>query len=817
MTDPMTVHHEDATPVADLSYDNNRYPIKFNDIPHNLSQDIAREALIFEFDGDNQDRFIDLNYKPAGHTLMSIIPVLLLANAEVIRQRLVHYKYLKFDAIKIKLTWNTGINLDGQGILWYDFAPGLDTSCENLTCVSGIPGSVIANYSVTNSVELSIPWWLPSDKINIPDLLSLNGEDPSNYSEYNISARLNFSHIFVPFLQNQHLHFNVYASFENPRVEGQTLNQEEMDLRQQMKQMRRERYQYYAQANNNLAVEPLAQGRSGVISDIANTVGTVADAVSGLPVIGEVAGLVSTASNIIGGIAGFFGFGKPHSIETTRKVIQRPYQGLGIPVVDDLSENLANQPLSHVDPKFGNFITDKDEMDFEYIGSNSAIVDQFNFNMEDGHGTELWHTVLTPRQLLYKDKDPINFTTGQFVAANFDLVSFEYVELEFILSKTAFHNGVIEVSYMPVTSVEGGEIHRAGGDEIQSVLKTEIHSITNETRFVVRVPLIYETRWVRNDTPFASIMVRVISPLSLNENVNPNVRVNVALSYKGLRCCTFRPQIFDSDSIYFENSRRISLQRPFARRPAPSSASSKKYDYVAQVNIGTAEDASLATFGTPEGITDLDVAVTTGDITRNLRPLTRIFATGDSTYFSEFAEDKLLERHAYMDPEDYFDIGDGDYLYRFPNAFLMCAQLFWFNRGGMRFKISSKNQDLDSRNMILAYPYRYWRESFMSGFYNLANVARNDILQVELPQGSEARFFYANERFSYTVNKTSVRVMAEAPMSDRYFYAGADDFSFMGLHGVPSLTIRDEAVYNPYSRDEIRRYYAFQSKAALSS
>lgn len=786
MNDPMTVHHEDATPVVDLTLDNNHYPKKFNDIEHSLDQDLAREAIIYKFSGDKQTDYLDFNRTDIPRYLMAINPLEALARAQVIRQRLAHYKYLLFDAIKIKVKWNTGINMDGMGILWYDFAPGLDTACENLTCVSGTPSSCIANYSVTNSVELRIPFWLPSDKVNISQLLVFGKNDPSMFSQYNQSVRLLFNHIFPPYLQNQHLHFTVYASFENPRVEGQTLNAVEILTEMAARKDRDESEIFHLQGN--LDSEPVQQGRSGIISGVAGHVGAIGNLLSGVPVIGTVASTVSTAANIIGGIAGMFGFGKPLSVETTTKVINRPFRGLGIPVVDDHSENLANQAITNTNPKYSNFITTKDEMDLEYVGRNSAIIDTFYFDMDNEHEDILWQTIIAPRENFNADFGLYNtYTTGQFVLNNFDLCAFETCDLEFEISKTPFHNGVIEVSYMPVTSDTGAGVHTSGGDEIQSVLKTESFSLVNLTRFTFSIPMIYETRWMNASQPFASVLVRVISPLSTNENINPRVRFTVALSYKGLRACNFRPAKFFSTAKYFTTADRSNVLVPFNTQSAPGDEVDEEvYDW--QINIGNAEDAVTSTFGEPHRLDEEDVAITTGDVTRNLRPLTRIFSSAPLVPANSVPGAYYMKRHEFLNPYDTFISNNTQALHRYPNIFTMCAMLYWFNRGGFRYKLGSSNRGLGNKNMILAAPDRDTTQAFLPGYYNLDNVARNDLSQVEVPQGTETRFFYTAERDSYLVGKSSVIAHSAQPLEPRYFYAGADDFNFFGLHGVPQCT-----------------------------
>jgi hypothetical protein len=118
----------------------------------------------------------------------------------------------------------------------------------------------------------------------------------------------------------------------------------------------------------------------GIISDVAATVGGVADAVSGIPVVGEVAGTVKWISDIVGNIASIFGWSRPNDMERVVNYVGMPGKFYSHVTAVDNSVALALSQHNELGDLRSIFPSKIDEMELNYVCANPAIKEVIYWN-----------------------------------------------------------------------------------------------------------------------------------------------------------------------------------------------------------------------------------------------------------------------------------------------------------------------------------------------------------------------------------------------------------------------------------------------------
>jgi hypothetical protein len=111
----------------------------------------------------------------------------------------------------------------------------------------------------------------------------------------------------------------------------------------------------------------------GIVSDVASTVGGVADAVSGLPIVGEIAGTVKWVSDIVGNIANIFGWSRPNDAERVCNLVNMPGKFFSHTTAIDNSVVLGLSQDNELGSPKDVFPSEVDEMGLAYVCANPGV------------------------------------------------------------------------------------------------------------------------------------------------------------------------------------------------------------------------------------------------------------------------------------------------------------------------------------------------------------------------------------------------------------------------------------------------------------
>ena len=298
--------------------------------------------------------------------------------------------------------------------------------------------------------------------------------------------------------------YTIFARFVNPKFYVPTQNDVISTARDNHDIKRLENKGYrIAQAD----VKPVSAPdtgeveTTGPVSTLASGVSTVADVLSGIPVIGKVASTVAWVSRVIGKTAATFGFSKPISIVPQSKMIIKPNQTLIHSEGNDDSTTLALLQDNGID---GSSIIPetKDEMSLEYIFGRPNFF----------HAQTASQELFSGRKLITKwEVSP--FSEYQYnnteTAATMYLGSFAYASMmgtlwrgtinyDVMVIKTPFHQGRFAVVFLPETNLDDVP------DTLGELLNTNYNVICNlkdrqdemgRTTFRISVPYISNTPW----------------------------------------------------------------------------------------------------------------------------------------------------------------------------------------------------------------------------------------------------------------------------------------------------------------------------------
>lgn len=282
--------------------------------------------------------------------------------------------------------------------------------------------------------------------------------------------------------------------------------------------------------------------KAGAWSETFDSVGSAAKMLTKIPIVGDLAGPVSWACDIAGGLASAFGFSKKPTQQEQMPV------NLGVPHDFNHTDGLDNSlPLSvfrtnEVEALPGFAGTSVDEMNLRYLFSIPSYYAKFTFSTSSTEGSAIYSADLTPHQFkedgslvngsntyAFESMTPVCFFSKMFM---YYRGSFKFT---FKIVKTEFHSGRVLLTYTPFTNInpsvtESAYTHR------------EIIDIRDRSDFTFVVPYISGSDWRpvynNNDqqSSYGRITVVVLNalraPSTCNANVDFLVEVSAAEDYE---------------------------------------------------------------------------------------------------------------------------------------------------------------------------------------------------------------------------------------------------------------------------------------------
>jgi len=474
---------------------------------HEIRSILERPVNLGTFVWSSADEAIPIHLTPADYDADTAnylklfnFPQDIFTKSPLVVDKLKNYQYMKAN-IEIEIKINAQPFLQGALMLVYnpyynqtgDFRrKGTRFLASQTSC----PYKVVS-VEEGNSLKIICPY------ANIYDLFDLGNAD----NQFGTA----FLYVFSPLRgteTKEEVNYTVFARFVDPQFYVPTHNDVISNIKDKHDIARLEKRGYrFAQAD----VQPVAASdtgevtTSGPVSQVAQGVTTIADALSGVPVIGRFAPCVAWVSRSVGKAASVFGWSKPTSIQPQCKSVLKPNNTLIHTEGHDDATTLALLQDNGIDGS--SFIPEtKDEMSFEYIFGRPNY---FHSQVADS-------TLFTAGKLITKwEVSPFSqYQYGEATSTQtMYLGSFAYASMlgtlwrgtinyDIMIVKTPYHQGRFAVIFLPETNIVDVPSEITGPND--NLLNTNYNVVCNlkdrqdemgRTTFRVSVPFISNTDW----------------------------------------------------------------------------------------------------------------------------------------------------------------------------------------------------------------------------------------------------------------------------------------------------------------------------------
>nr|APG78049.1 hypothetical protein 2 [Wenzhou shrimp virus 6] len=463
------------------------------------------------------DEVVDPSFKQPRLASLNLMPDILAAS-KLIRDRLSAIAYFRAD---VEAELRVQANPFVQGALWMWYSPLEDKVdpwrqhlSEHLRSITSYPGSELNLQHPTRSITLTIPYtsedqMLPTigdnhmGRLNLSVLSQLAGADDSIEASFSIICRL----------KNIKLYGMAPINPTSASVPIRAVSRHE-ELERPPTGVR-EGVKYHIESGpfHTEAAEEEAASKKGIISSVSDTVSTVADVLSDVPIIGDIAKPVSWISKAVSGVASIFGFSKP--TDMTKNTVFSNIPGRGFTHVEGIDQSVSLSALPDNMVETHTTFSDQDEMSLAHIFERDFVAGHARWSTGDISSTVVGTLPVYPCPLAFSTQVLGNrcyFLPPSGVVASL----FQYWRgcpvLNLKFAKTQFHQGRLLVQYTPPTS-------GAGHHPINQVYTTIIDlSTVDHTGVVIDFTSVIRNKWLElNSTVLENVTAGTITISVLNE------------------------------------------------------------------------------------------------------------------------------------------------------------------------------------------------------------------------------------------------------------------------------------------------------------
>lgn len=200
------------------------------------------------------------------------------------------------------------------------------------------------------------------------------------------------------------------------------------------------------------ATPPSEKKKDGLLSQVSSVVADVSRSLVDVPVIGGIASAVNTGAKIVGSIAAFFGWSKPHLLTDTTYMKPKFYSNMSYTMGSETVEKLTFDPQQCLtaDPGVAG-LDASDELLISTIAMRPSLIRTYEWSPGDAVDSVLALINVVPNTYRFLDLfigKSLHMTSLAFAAYPFMYWtgSLKY-RFEIVASK--FHRGRIRVSYEP--------------------------------------------------------------------------------------------------------------------------------------------------------------------------------------------------------------------------------------------------------------------------------------------------------------------------------------------------------------------------------
>lgn len=393
--------------------------------------------------------------------------------------------------------------------------------------LTGCPTTYM-NLGSTNMMELSVPY------VGDNGFCKLDGGEFGTFHLYTLTPPRDSTNAPT-------IHYTVYFSLEDVETYAtypSVIAQSSDTLATIIKALQAALPGASGIENSPTQEQEAQDNNTGLVSGIANSVGSVAKSLTAIPGIADVAGPVSWVADGVGKVAKMFGFSKPHGEQSPEAVWINPVKNFNHADQNDNSTKMsfnANQEIEirEVGPQ------KTDEMNMTYVLSKPVWDETIQWSTDHEYGRQLQYVQVTPRNFAVRrgwgDAHNVWHIAPTFVGYFAYLFAFwtGTIRLTYMFASNKFYSGRLRLVYYAQDS---------SSKEFQH-LYSHIIDIRDADTFTVDLPFIHTRPWRKTaiaDNP-CYLKIFVETPLVASETVSSVMDIAMLVS-GGKDLCFAGPQ-----------------------------------------------------------------------------------------------------------------------------------------------------------------------------------------------------------------------------------------------------------------------------------
>lgn len=388
------------------------------------------------------------------------------------------------------------------------------TLTEHLRSITSFPGNELNLQSESRAISLSVPYTSEFQVFN-----------PRNQNNLN-SIRLSVLSQLAGPETNVKVSYSIFGRLRNIKLYGHAPSVPSAN---------------YPQTEAGTDEESSAKG---IVSQVADTVGSVANVVDGLgvPILSTIAKPVTWVSNVVGNVASMFGFSKDRDLTKVNTYENLPAKGFTHGVGIDSSVPLSLFPNNAINPTLA-LPENLDEMSIEYLAQRPYVLKRYSI---------LGGDTPSPPQTVIADIpiSPVNYSLYGSIVGGYRTIFGAPISLATALSnwwrgqiklnlrfaKTQFHQCRLLVQYLPYSD---------GVEPLENVLSTVVDvSSVDEKGIDISFPSVYKNKWMRVYDPATNrytagcapgrIVISILNPLISASTVSDSITMYPWVTWEGL-------------------------------------------------------------------------------------------------------------------------------------------------------------------------------------------------------------------------------------------------------------------------------------------
>ncbi|APG76674.1 hypothetical protein 2 [Wenzhou shrimp virus 7] len=387
------------------------------------------------------------------------------------------------------------------------------TLTEHLRSITSFPGIELNLQSESRAISLSVPYTSEFEVFN-----------PRNTNNLN-SIRLSVLSKLAGPETNVKVSYSIFGRLKNIKLYGHAPSVTSLSFPQ-----------------TEAGTDESASAK-GIVSQVADTVGSVANVVEGLgvPILSTIAKPVSWVSNVVGNVASVFGFSKDRDLTKVTTYENLPAKGFTHGVGIDSSVPLSLFPNNAINPTLA-IPENLDEMSIEYLAQRPYVLRRYT--IQGGDTPSPAKTVIADIPI-----SPVNYSLYGAIVKDYRTIFGAPISLAAALSnwwrgqiklnvrfaKTQFHQCRLLVQYLP---------YGDGVEPLENVLSTVIDvSSVDDKGIDISFPSVYKNKWMRvydsaiqGYTAGAApgrIVISVLNPLNSAATVSDSIIMYAWVTWEG--------------------------------------------------------------------------------------------------------------------------------------------------------------------------------------------------------------------------------------------------------------------------------------------